>query len=112
MVLVVTLACDGFGSRCGFESVPAPVVMSPLEPVPMLWVSASITQSALPAISAFVASKSTLLVSIASAGDTASTIQAMPVIDRVMRSLYPGQGGIPARTSAILERGRDVRIVG
>lgn len=59
-MLAVMPDCGGVGKRCGFDSVPAPTTMSPPVPVPMLLVSASITQSALPAICALVASKSTL----------------------------------------------------
>jgi hypothetical protein len=53
--------CGGVGKRCGFDSVPAPGVITPPAVVPMLFTSASITQSALPAICALAASKSTLL---------------------------------------------------
>src|SRR5437868_9436874 len=59
--------CAGVGNRCGFESLPLPTVIAPPEHAPTLCRSASITQSAFPAISALVASNNTLCGGIARA---------------------------------------------
>src|SRR5437867_3205512 len=60
--------CAGVGNRCGFDSLPVPTIIA-LPEGPRLRVSASTTQSALPAISALVASKRTLLEGTAEAAE-------------------------------------------